>query len=85
MQASLLAVKSHWPQKVSSCNEIYLGKWKFMLISDLKPKPYIDCVSRVLKVSMGCFMWRKLGFFRVISLCFTHVKCGNIMSGFWEC
>ena len=45
----------------------------------------IDCASRVLKVSMRCFMWRKLGFFRVIALCFTHVKCGNIMSGFWEC
>ena len=34
LRALLLAVKSLWPQKVGSRDEIYLARWKLMLISD---------------------------------------------------
>ena len=34
LQALLLAVKSLWPHKVGSTDEIYLARWKLMLISD---------------------------------------------------
>ena len=34
LRALLLAVPSLWPHKVGSRVEIYLTRWKFMLISD---------------------------------------------------
>ena len=45
LRALLLAVTSRWPHKVGFRVEIYLAKWKFMLISDQAKDLVKNCME----------------------------------------